>query len=286
MTKHKSAKRATPAPAPARRLKAKDIDELASRLDRIALATPDISSDDSDDEPPPAPKPFPFLALPYELRIRIYEQLLIFPTTIDLDPSNTRTLIRPLRLFLVSHAVHAEASRLFYSRNTFRIFAVHGRFFHTKKQLLTRLPVTYRSYVTKLELRLGPGWTKPPKGWVVDAKLGLGDMRNVRGLRVFVECDPASSEIFEGFRHKDGEEFYTTFCVGLLRGLFAQLSGLSKVEFDAYPSVSRTSPLMKGLIAEVKAGQKKIIWGPERGWDKIVEVDLAGVMEKMGLESL
>jgi len=108
----------------------------------------------------------------------------------------------------------------------------------------------------------------------------------VHTLNVFVECDPASSDIFEGFRHPQGEEFYTTFSVGLVQALFAQLSALSKIEFDAYPSVSRTSPLLKGLVAEAKAGQKKIVWGPERGWEKIVEVELANVMQKMGLATL
>jgi hypothetical protein len=278
MAKNKPAKRAPPA-TPARRIKTKDIDELVSRLETVDLN----SGLASDVDEAPATQPFRFFALPYELRMRVYEHLLVFPKTIDLDPANTRTLARPLRLFLVSHAVHAEASRLFYSRNTFRVFSVHGRFFHTKKQLLTRLPPTYRSYLTKLELRLGPGWTKPPKGWVVDARLGLADARKVHMLKIFVECDPASSEIFEGFRHAAGEEFYTGFCLGLIRELFAQLSALSKVEFDAYPSVSRTSPLLQGLVAEAKAGEKKIVWGPERGWDKIVEVDLANVMQKMGL---
>ncbi|KAF2677320.1 hypothetical protein K458DRAFT_319797 [Lentithecium fluviatile CBS 122367] len=228
----------------------------------------------SADEAPPA-QPFCFLALPYELRIRVYEHVLVFPRTVDLDPANTRTLVHRLCLFLVSHAVHTEASRIFYSRNTFRIFPIHGRFFHTKRPLLARLPPTYRAHLTKLELRLGPGWTKPPKGWVADSRLGLEDAPKVHLLKVFVECDPASSDVFDGFRHGEGEEFYTTFCVGLLSGLFAGLPALSRVQFDAYPSVSKTSPLLKRLVDEARANQKIVLWGPERGWDKIAEVDLA-----------
>jgi hypothetical protein len=279
--KKKAPKRAVPPPTTSRRIKTQDIDALASQLETLDIASEALT--DADEAPPI--QPFRFLALPYELRLRCYEQLLVVPTTIDLDPANTRNLVRPLRLFLVSHAVHAEASRVFYSRNTFRVFPTHGRFFHTKWPLLSRFPRTYRSYITKLELRLGPGWTKPPKGWVVDGRLRLADAKAVYMLKVFVECDPASSEIFEGFRHGEGEQFYTSFCVGLMRGLFSQLPAVSRVEFDAYPSVSRSSPLLKALVDEAKLGQKKIVWGPERGWDKIVEVDLANVLQKMGLPS-
>ncbi|PVI05308.1 hypothetical protein DM02DRAFT_715853 [Periconia macrospinosa] len=239
---------------------------------------------------PPKPKPFPFLALPYEIRLHIYELLLSFPKTLDLDPSNPRTLIPNLRLFLVSRQIHAEASRAFYSLNTFRIFPINGRFFHAKYPLLARLPASYKTHITKLELRLGPGWTKPPKGWVIDEREGnrrrlrLADIQNVRLLKVFVECDPAASEVFNGFRHKEGRDFYTGFCVGLLNGLFEHLPSLERVEFDAYPSVPRNSPLLKGLLDEAKAGGKGILWGPERGWDKVVDVDLAGVLMKLGLE--
>jgi hypothetical protein len=67
--------------------------------------------------------------------------------------------------------------------------------------------------------------------------------------------------------------------------LLAQLPSINDVEFDAYPSVSKSSPLLKGLVDETKLNQKRIAWGPERGWEKIVEVDLVGVLQKMGLES-
>ncbi|KAF2638773.1 hypothetical protein P280DRAFT_404102 [Massarina eburnea CBS 473.64] len=243
----------------------------------------------------PAPAlrpPFRFLALPYELRLRIYELLLVFPKTLDLDPVNSRTLIPALRLFFVSRQLHAEASRVFYSLNTFRIFPVHHRFFHTKYPLLSRLSATYRGYITKLELRLGPGWNKPPKGWAIDERasnrrrLRLADVLKVHMLKVFVDFDPASSEVFSGFRHKAGDEFYTTFCVELMGDLCVHLETINKVEFDAYPSVKKTSPLLKGLVKEAERRGLKILWGPERGWEKVVDVDLAGVLEKMGLEGL
>ncbi|KAF1954962.1 hypothetical protein CC80DRAFT_493350 [Byssothecium circinans] len=281
------------------RMKTKDIDELVARLDAMGLDTPVTDDEDTDrtlDEPSSAPsrakQPFPFLALPYELRLRIYELLLVSPKTLDLDPSNSRTLIPSLRLFFVSRQIHAEASRIFYSLNTFRIFPIHGRFFHTKYALLSRLSPTYRGHITKLELRLGPGWTKPPKGWVIDERLNnrrrlrLVEVKRVHMLKVFVECDPASSDIFNGFRHKQGDEFYTRFCVELIQGLFTHLPTIDKVEFDAYPSVKKTSPLLRGLVGEVEGRGLTVLWGPERDWEKVVDVDLVGVLAKMGIDGL
>lgn len=229
-------------------------------------------------------RPFRFFDLAPELRLRILELILLFPKTIDLDPTNIRAVRPLLGLFLVNRRMHEEAYRVFYGRNTFRIFPIHGRFFHTKLPLLGRLSPRYRAVITKLELRLGPGWTKPPKGWVADGRLGLADTGTLRLLRVFVECDPASHPIFEGFRN--GEDFYTEFGVNLVRSFFAQAPSLAQVEFDAYPSVSKSSPLLQGLIHEAKAQNKRISWGPERGWDKIVEVNLASIMENLSLGGL
>ena len=101
-------------------------------------------------------------------------------------------------------------------------------------------------------------------------------------LKIFVELDPAASEIFEGFRTGE-KSFYTEYCVGLLRALLAQIPSVGEVELDAYPSVSRDSPLLQGLLDEAKLNQKRIVWGPERGWDAIVDKDLVGILEKMGL---
>ncbi|KAI4676312.1 uncharacterized protein J4E88_007226 [Alternaria novae-zelandiae] len=268
--------------------KTKAIDHMVNRMSKVRLvderaAPPPDAQDDAQEDDKKAVKrqPFRFFDLPSELRLRIYEELLVFPKTIDLDPTNYRTVAPALRLFLVDHRMHDEASRVFYGRNTFRVFPIHGRYINRKHPLLAWLPRKYRALLTRLELRLGPGFTKPPKCWVVDSRLGLAAVKKVYKLKIFVEIDPASNEVFEGWRV--GNNFYTEYCVGLLRGLLAQVPSIDDVEFDAYPSVSKDSPLLKGLVEETKLNQKRVAWGPERGWDKIVEVDLASVLQKMGL---
>jgi len=268
--------------------KTKAIDHMVNRMSKVRLVDeragppPDVQDDaQEDDKKPVKRQPFRFFDLPSELRLRIYEELLVFPKTIDLDPTNYRTVAPALRLFLVDHRMHDEASRVFYGRNTFRVFPIHGRYINRKHPLLAWFPRKYRALLTRLELRLGPGFTKPPKCWVVDSRLGLAAVKKVYKLKIFVEIDPASNEVFEGWRV--GNNFYTEYCVGLLRGLLAQVPSIDDVEFDAYPSVSKDSPLLKGLVEETKLNQKRVAWGPERGWDKIVEVDLASVLQKMGL---
>jgi len=268
--------------------KTKAIDHMVNRMSKVRLVDeraappPDVQDDAQEDDKKPAKRqPFRFFDLPSELRLRIYEELLVFPKTIDLDPTNYRTVAPALRLFLVDHRMHDEASRVFYGRNTFRVFPIHGRYINRKHPLLAWFPRKYRALLTRLELRLGPGFTKPPKCWVVDSRLGLAAVKKVYKLKIFVEIDPASNEVFEGWRV--GNNFYTEYCVGLLRGLLAQVPSIDDVEFDAYPSVSKDSPLLKGLVEETKLNQKRVAWGPERGWDKIVEVDLASVLQKMGL---
>ena len=260
------------------RHKTKDIDWLVKRMNTL-----DIVDEASALSADPI-QPFRFFDLPSELRLRVYELLLVFPKTLDLDPTNARNVAPHLRLFLTSKRMHDEATRVFYSCNIFRVFPIHGRYINKKHPLMAWLPRKYRAYITRLELRLGPGFTRPPKGWVVDSRLGLAAATKVYKLRIFVEIDPESSEIFQGFRV--GTSFYTEYCVGLLRNLLAQLPSVGQVEFDAYPSVSKDSPLLKRLVEETKLNQKRIAWGTERGWDKIVDGDLAGVLQKMGIETL
>ncbi|KAF2653491.1 hypothetical protein K491DRAFT_694664 [Lophiostoma macrostomum CBS 122681] len=232
-----------------------------------------------------AKMPFRFFALPYELRLRIYELILVLPKTIDLDPLNICTVRPLLETFLVSRRMHDEAYAVFYGRNTFRLFPTHGRFHHTKVPLLARLPPRYRAALTKVELRLGPSWTKPPRGWVADGRLGLGEAGRLRLLKVFVEFDPASHVVFEGFRN--GDSFYTEFCVDVVRAVFAQVPSIAQVEFDAWEGVFKCaplpSPLLMGLVNEARANHKRVTWGPGRGRDKIVEVSLVGFMEKLSL---
>jgi hypothetical protein len=276
--------------------KSKAIDHLVNRMSKVRLvdeqkaAVPHPANDDAQHDAEEegleqVKRPhFRFFDLPYELRLRVYEELLIFPNTLDLEYTNRSIVAPALRLFLVNQRTHEEASRVFYGRNTFRVFPIHGHYINRKHPLLAWLPRKYRAHLTRLELRLGPGFTKPPKCWVVDSRLGLAAAKKVHRLKVFVEIDPASDEVFEGWRV--GNNFYTEYCVGLLRGLLAQVPTINDVEFDAYSSVSKTSPLLQALMEETKLNQKRIVWGPERGWDEIVEVDLAGVLQKMALGTL
>ncbi|KAF2748481.1 hypothetical protein M011DRAFT_466885 [Sporormia fimetaria CBS 119925] len=245
-----------------------DVLDLSDRLDELHIEEAEI-------------QPFRFFDLPLELRLSIYELILLFPRTIDLDPSNYRAIRRFFGLFVVSHAMHDEATRVFYGLNTFRIFPIHGRFINTRRPLLSRLPTRYRSLITRLELRLGPGWNKPPAGWVMDNRLRIGDCVYLRILKIFVECDPASDAIFNGFTL--GPEVYTMYSVELVRALLGLTPSVEEMEFDAYPGITKSSPLLQALVREAKAHQKRITWGPERGWEKIVEVNLASVMDSLHL---
>lgn len=227
---------------------------------------------------------FPFLSLPSELRNKIYS--LVFaavPSVMDLDPSTFSLLNRSkiLALFSVSPQIHLEATHCFFSTHTFRLFPTYpGRYFKTKKPLLARLPKLYRASITTLELRLGPGWNNPPRGWVVNDALGLSDCISVRMLKVFVECDP-SDVIFKGFRAGDG--FYEKFSQVLLEGVLKEIPSIQVVEFDAWSSVKRTGDMISGL-GEVAARYDKVIaWGPERGWQQEVDhIRLDGALLKGG----
>ena len=209
--------------------------------------------------------PFRFLDLPGELRNKIYRiHLLVDPVTIDLEPRNFRRIAPRLRLLQTCRQVHEEAYRVFYGNHTFRLFPMHGRFFYTKRPLLARLSPLYRAVITSLELRLGPGWTDPPKTWAIKAALGLEDTISLRDLNVFVECDP-SHPIFTGFRK--GQDYYTGFCARLLRQIIIRAAALEQIHFDAFPSVSRQGSLMSRLMSEAKLEGKEVVWSPTRMWD-------------------
>jgi hypothetical protein len=257
------------------RHKTKDIDLLVKRMNTLDIVA-ETSSSGAD-----ATQPFRFFDLPSELRLRVYEFLLVFPKTLDLDPANARNVAPHLRLFTVSQRMHDEASRVFYSLNTFRVFPIHGRYINKKHPFLAWLPRKYRAYITRLELRVGPGFTSPPKHWVVDSRLGLAATTRVYKLRIFVEFDPSSHPSFGGVM--EGRTHYTEYCVGLERALLAQIPSVSEVEFDAYPGVDKSSPLLMGLMDEAKLNQKRITWGDERGWETIVDKDLAAVLQKLGI---
>ena len=231
-------------------------------------------------------QPFRFFDLPSELRVRVYEVLLIIPDTIDLDPNNFRRIAPRLNIFLVCKRMHEEAFRIFYSRHTLRLYPLSPRFFHTKRPLFARLPRRYRAVVTKLELRVGPGWTAPPRCWNTAPSLGLVDATDVRLLKVFVEIDPSAHDIFKGFRVTD--DYYTLFCRDLVREIVRQAPSLEEVQFDAWTAVSKHAPLMRALLNEVKAAKKEISWGPLRGWNDGAQdpVGSLGLEDAMAMISL
>ena len=225
-------------------------------------------------------KPFQFFHLPSELRSKILSYLLCTDNrTIDLDPSNHRSATDRLNLFLVSKRFGYEAYHVFYGGHTFRIFQTHGRFLGKRTEpLLARLPSYYRNALVSLELRLGPGWSDPPKPWFVSDRLGLEDCIAVRTLRVFVEVDP-SSPIFKGFRLN--RDFFTHFSGNLLREVMERLPVLETVEFDAYPSVDRHGALMTRLLQDARNANMRVAWGSERDWGD----GLADKLEKVRLKA-
>ncbi len=101
---------------------------------------------------------------------------------------------------------------------------------------------------------------------------------------MFVECDPASDDIFQGFRKS--EDFYTHFCRKLVAEIAVQVPSLREVQFDGYPSVSRNAPLMRELLKEAKTRGKSITWGPERGWGEEGEDFAMGLVKMMGMLSI
>lgn len=197
----------------------------------------------------PQPKtrqPFRFFDLPSELRLRILTLALVTDQIVDLSPINYGAARHRMNIFLASHRFHDEAYPVFYGGHTFRIFPTNGRFFgHRVRPLVARLPTRYRAALVSLELRLGPGWSNPPRSWRVDDRLGLEEMEAVRTVKVFVECDP-SHDIFNGFRID--RDFFTGFSGGLLEDVLQRLPSVIQVELDGWPSVKREGPLVKRLL--------------------------------------
>lgn len=212
---------------------------------------------------------FRFFDLPSELRQDIYELALIFPHTIDLDPQNRRITAR-LNLLLTCRKIYSEAFSVFYRSHTFRIFPTHPGFLNNKEPLLMRLPRRARRAITTLELRLGPGWSKPPKCQSLTRSLWLKDCVSVRLLKVFVELDP-SHDIFKGYRKSD--TFYTVFASEMLKGILHLAPSVVFVQFDAWPSVRKQDALMTTLLDVAESAGKLITWGPLRGWDTDISQD-------------
>lgn len=223
-------------------------------------------------KPTPKPKPFLFLSLPSELRFNIYAYY--FDDTdavLDLGPDNYRRMHKRLGIIRTCRRVHDEVTYFFYSTRAFRIFPTYpGRYFKAKKPILARLKPIQRENIEILELRLGPGWNAPPRGWVVSDVLGLKDCINVRKIAVFVECDP-SDNAFKGFRRAEG--FYEGFSKNLLAGILDLLPLAKVVEFDAYPSVKKSGGMMHGLLDVAAQHERLILWGPKRGWTDNMDED-------------
>lgn len=195
-------------------------------------------------------QPFRFFDLPFELRSKILTFALVRHETQSLHPKNYRTSSGRLGIFLTSRLMCEEAYSVFYGRHTFQIFPTHGRFFGDKiVPLPARLSPRCRKTLVSLELRLGPGWNKPPISWCVDERLGLEQMTSVRILKVYVECDP-SLEYFKGFRMDNPS--YTDFCINLLGGILSRIPHLTKVYIDGSPSVKSGGILINSLVDEIK----------------------------------
>ncbi|KFH43062.1 hypothetical protein ACRE_061760 [Hapsidospora chrysogenum ATCC 11550] len=227
------------------------------------------------------PKPFPFLHLPSELRLKVYEHFFDdegAEAVLDLAPDNYKRYHRKLGLMRVNRQLHDEATHYFYSTRTFRIFPTYpGRYFKTKRPLLARLKKNQRQCIQSLELRLGPGWNAPPRGWTVNDALGLADCTGAHTLRVFVECDP-SDGVFRGFRRAEG--FYERFSQNLMARVIEVMPAVNTVEFDAWSSVKKGGPMMSGLLDVARRHERRICWGRERGWTADSDDDNDGVIDE------
>ncbi|KAI5923953.1 hypothetical protein F4810DRAFT_700893 [Camillea tinctor] len=216
--------------------------------------------------------PFPFLHLPSELRLKVYAHH--FAGTghvLDLDPDNYKRIHQKLAILRTCRTMYREASHYFYSTHPIRVFSTHpGRFNRIRKHLLTLMKPGQRASVTSLELRLGPGWSKPPRGWEVKPTLGLNECTSVTKLTVFVECDPGS-DFFKGFRQPGG--FYERFSKKLLGEILDEMPWVERIEFDAWSTVKKSGALMRGLIELSTSRGMRISWGQERGWTDAEEIE-------------
>lgn len=218
-------------------------------------------------KPPPKKtkiQPFRFLDLPSELRLKIYGHYFDdIKGVIDIEPGNYFNIHMKLRILRVCRTLYHEASYVFYSTKTFRIFPIDGRHVRTKKGLLARIKPQCRRHMTTLELRVGPGWAKPYRSWVVNDMLGLADCVNVRRLHVYIEIDP-SDNIFNGWRKSPG--YYEEYCRNLLDEVLKGLPSVAVVQFDAHSPVKKSGDMAQGLLEVARANKCTICWGPNRGW--------------------
>jgi len=211
--------------------------------------------------------PFRIFDLPSEIRNEIYRLVLFAVPVADLQKTVRWTTNKTTRkrrtiripILIASKRFHLETSYILYSSQKFRVFPIDD--FNLFPTLLQVAPI-YRSYLTNIELVLGPGWTKPPSTWTINSRLGLAKMTAVQTLKIFVQTDPADP-IFKDFRVS--ESFYTDFSGDLVKKMLRQLPNLRFVYLDANPSVKLDGPLMGRLIIEAVHADKTVRYGPLKG---------------------
>lgn len=229
-----------------------DVQPIEDAIKALTLSHPSL--------PPPTIPPFPFFSLPAEIRNRIY-YLVLFSRSESRKPFPKRR--SPTSLYLTSSRTHREASYIFYTSQTFRLFPLQE--FKPLLPTVSELPPRYRPLVANTELILGPGWTAPPKSWKVTQRVAkiLRQLCRVRCLRVFVEIDP-SHPVFARFRVS--HDFYTEFAGNLLRDVLVAMPQVEFVQLDGNPSVQMDGPLVVRLRKEIEGLGRVVKWGKERGW--------------------
>lgn len=223
---------------------------------------------------------FPFFSLPAEIRNRIYTLALFATRKPPPTPQITSQRRLPTSLFLTSSRIHREASYIFYTTHTFRLFPLQE---FTPLTTIAELPSRYRPLIANVELILGPGWTAPPKSWKVTLRMAklLKQLNQVRCLKVFIEVDP-SHPIFARFRVSHG--FYTEFAGNLLRDVLVAMPQINSVQLDGNPSVQIGGPLVSKLRGEIEALGREVTWALARGWSVAERRGPEAVIQSEGQE--
>jgi len=185
-----------------------------------------------------------------------------------------------LEQMLASRRFHEEASSVFFSVNTFRIFSTDAP--RSRKPLIPRMPNSARATLAMLELRLGPDWTKPPATWAVTPAYKLEECQSLRLLKILVELDPEDSPICREWM-KAGRSSYTDFSVSRLAAIL-DATPIHEVRFDGFPSVSQNGPLLRALRVVCAERGVRTTYGPIRGWTHATEENgTAAASKEVGL---